>query len=298
MLQPIILITLGMTAIISILFFLALFPLRSNKILLSQNNNLDPAMAKLLKMFGGDAVALFPQSTVSSQVKSTKIEKLFQESNNPWKITKQEFFILRVILFGIGCLISFVIFGALITNGNVFLGIILSPLAPLILYNYPVTYYKSEADSRNMKFKSQLPEAIDYLILSLSGGGYSLPIAFEQATEYLQEGIIKDEFIQIISDLRTGKTMEASLESFAERAPTEGIKAFTKALINANKLSVSMTDILRARADASRKELENEIEKRVVTLPTRVTMVLSPACAIAICLVAIAPSVHMLSTMF
>lgn len=41
--------------------------------------------------------------------------------------------------------------------------------------------------------------------------------------------------------------MEMALNSFSERA-SDGIKSFVKALNNANKLSVSVVEILKARA--------------------------------------------------
>ena len=70
-----------------------------------------------------------------------------------------------------------------------------------------------------------------------------------------------------------------------------------KALNNANKLSVSVVEILRARAFASRKELETEIEKRVTGLPVKVMLVLSPASAASIIIIAISPSISAIMNM-
>jgi pilus assembly protein TadC len=131
----------------------------------------------------------------------------------------------------------------------------------------------------------------------LSGGGYSLPVAFEMSLDYLPTGVVKEEFTKIVSDLHTGQTMEMALNSFAERVPSEGIKSFVKALNNANKLSVSVVDILRARAFASRKDLETEIEKRVTGLPVKVMLILSPSSAAAIIIIAISPSISAIMNM-
>mgnify|MGYP000712204694 CR=1 FL=1 len=55
--------------------------------------------------------------------------------------------------------------------------------------------------------------------------------------------------------------------------------------------------ILKARAFASRKELETEIEKRVTGLPVKVMLVLSPASAAAIIIIAISPSISAIMNM-
>lgn len=287
----------AIVAIIVLLFVVVLTPMRTSTVTLSQGNALDPSMAKLLRMFGGDISALLSPNFVKKQARSSNLRKVFKESGNPWKITYQEFILLRIILGIVGIIIAGIVVSLAISINMAIIGFVGAPVIPVLLYNYPVTVYKDVATTRNIQFKAQLPEAIDYLIMAISGGGYSLPAAFEEATKYIQKGIIRDEFITIVNDLKTGKTMEITLENFGERAPTEGVKAFTKALINANRQSVPMVEILRARAKASRKDLEMEIEKRVSTLPTRVTLILSPVSAVSIAMVALAPSVYTISTM-
>lgn len=288
----VLLITMGFVLTIGLVSYLILSPGKTNKLALSNANNMDPSLKKLMKMFGGDISALIPSNYMKSQVRDKSLERLFRESANPWRITITEFIIVKFILLGIGLLISTAILGALTVSNGIQLGILLFPIFPLYLFNYPVAYYSSVAKDRENKFKAQLPEAIDYLTMALSGGGYSLPIAFEVSTKYIPDGIIKDEFTIIVNDLRAGKTIESSLQDFADRAPTDGIKAFAKALINANKLSVPMIDILRARAYASRKDLETEIEKRVSILPSKITLVFSPTTAISLLLSVATPAIY------
>ena len=111
----------------------------------------------------------------------------------------------------------------------------------------------------------------------------------------MPNNLIRKEFEQIVNELRSGVTMEQALLNFSDRAPTDGIKAFAKALNNANRLSVSMIDILKARSIESRRDLENEIDQRIATLDSRVTMVFSPVTAISLGIVVIAPTIWTLS---
>lgn len=266
----------------------------SSKIL-GTNTNLDPSVEKLMKMFGGDITSLAGTERLIQQAKKTKTEELFRKSGNPWKLQIIEFIVLQYVL---GCLGVFVglLFGALLSFiGLSQLGFLLIILLPILGFRYPSSTYHSIAKNKENQYKGQLPEAIDYLILALSGGGYSLPTAFEKVLDFMPNNLIRKEFEQIVNELRSGVTMEQALLNFSDRAPTDGIKAFAKALNNANRLSVSMIDILKARSIESRRDLENEIDQRIATLDSRVTMVFSPVTAVSLGIVVIAPTIWTLS---
>ena len=266
----------------------------SSKIL-GTNTNLDPSVEKLMKMFGGDITSLVGTERLIQQAKKTKTEELFRKSGNPWKLQIIEFIVLQYVL---GCLGVFVglLFGALLSFiGLSQLGFLLIILLPILGFRYPSSTYHSIAKNKENQYKGQLPEAIDYLILALSGGGYSLPTAFEKVLDFMPNNLIRKEFEQIVNELRSGVTMEQALLNFSDRAPTDGIKDFAKALNNANRLSVSMIDILKARSIESRRDLENEIDQRIATLDSRVTMVFSPVTAVSLGIVVIAPTIWTLS---
>lgn len=266
----------------------------SSKIL-GTNTSLDPSVEKLMKMFGGDITSLVGTERLIQQAKKTKTEELFRKSGNPWKLQIIEFIVLQYVL---GCLGVFVglLFGALLSFiGLSQLGFLLIILLPILGFRYPSSTYHSIAKNKENQYKGQLPEAIDYLILALSGGGYSLPTAFEKVLDFMPNNLIRKEFEQIVNELRSGVTMEQALLNFSDRAPTDGIKAFAKALNNANRLSVSMIDILKARSIESRRDLENEIDQRIATLDSRVTMVFSPVTAVSLGIVVIAPTIWTLS---
>lgn len=266
----------------------------SSKIL-GTNTNLDPSVEKIMKMFGGDITTLVGTERLIQQAKKTKIEELFRRSGNPWKLQIIEFIVLQYILGFLGLFVG-LIFGALLSFiGLSQLGFLLIVLLPILGFRYPSSNYRSIAKSKENQYKVQLPEAIDYLILALSGGGYSLPTAFEKVLDFMPNNLIRKEFEQIVNELRSGVTMEQALLNFSDRAPTDGIKAFAKALNNANRLSVSMIDILKARSVESRRDLENEIDQRIATLDSRVTMVFSPVTAVSLGIVVIAPTIWTLS---
>lgn len=290
----ILMITLGFIILIAGIIFLVISPVKTKSRIVA-SNNLDPTINKLLKMFGGDFSFLIPDKAMAQRVKYTGLQRLFTMSDNPWKITYVEFVLLQFILGFVGLLAGIVGMALMTYIGATAVGIIVLIALPFAGFNYPTSAYKVAAKDREMKFKAQLPEAIDYLVMALSGGGYSLPVAFAEVIKYLQPSIIKDEFTTIVNDLDSGYPMETALQRFADRAPTEGIKAFAKSLNMANKLSVSTVEILQARATESRRDLENEIDRRIVQLESKMVICFSMPTALALGIEILAPAVATLS---
>ena len=297
----IIILTIGIVAIFGFLFLLILSPKKTTNFKLSDDDELDSVLKKVVTLIGGDVLAFSENIRFKPKTRDDKLEELIHSCGNPWKVSLFEFQVIKLSLAVALGIVGAILGILLVVSDFAFWGI--SPIASIALfaylgYLYPNSYYEGVKKSRDLEFKKNFPEAIDYLLMILGGGGYTLPVAFEMTLEYLEEGAVKDEFTKIVSDLHTGQTMESALNNFASRVPSESIKAFSKALNNANKLSVSVVEILAARSDASRKELELEIEKRISTLDTKVMLVLSPTAMVSIMIVALAPSVQILLNAF
>lgn len=193
-------------------------------------------------------------------------------------------------------IIAFFIFSQISFLGlpPVVFGLLVATLIFFLMFIYVDNTHTAIADSREKEFLVELPEAIDYLVMAISGGGYTLSSAFAEVIHYMKPSVVKDEFILIVNDLKAGKTLAAALDSFAYRAPSESVNSFSKALSNANTLSVSTVDILRARSKASRLDLNNEINKKIIVLPNKVNMWLSPSALLSLMMVVGAPAIFKL----
>lgn len=283
-----------------ILLYILLFKVpSSDQGFVSAGSEMDQkGIQKLVKLFGSDLMTLVPNGMTKRQVNNDYIESIIRRSGNPWHVTPHEFFVIRITLAFVGALAGLA-FGLLVGNATektalmVPLGIV---LLALMGWMHPKSHYIKLTNEREMEFKKRLPEAIDLLVMALSGGGYTLANGIEEIIRYLEPSPVKEEFMRISQDVQSGVTMETALNGFAERVPTESIRAFVRALNNANKLSVSLVQILQARSEASRKELKVEAEKRIAFLPTKIMLVLSPASAIAVGTIAIAPSIFQIIT--
>ena len=279
--------------LVALYFLLFKVPSTENQFV-ATSKDLDPTLKKLVKALGPDILALAPKDYFKKKNLDREIDLLLRKSGNPWDVGPAEFFLIKFCLLAAGLLAGVllgIIVGALIWAP---IGVLLGILLPVIGYIAPNTIYEGEAKKRELHFKKALPESIDLLIMALSGGNFTLINGIEEIIPHMDPSPIKDEFIKITQDVDSGMSVSEGLANFAERVPTHGIKAFVKALINANELSVDMTTILKARAKESRKELRYESEKKIMALPTKVMGVLSPSSAICVLVLALAPSAYTL----
>ena len=285
-------------AIFVLLFVLLFKSPESKTYYMSATSDLDPNLKKMLRVFGPDVLGLIPKERIKKASKDEELELLLRRAGNPWNLTPSEFYLLKCVLLTIGALVGLLL-GAFVSFAlSPLIGVPMGVFLPILGWLYPNSTYEKIANKRDMEFKKKLPEAIDLLIMALSGGNFTLINGIEEIIPHMEESPIKDEFKTIIRDTESGMSVSEALENFAERVPTDGIKSFVRSLINANRLSVDMTTILEARAVESRKELRDEAEKRIAALPNKVMGVLSPASAISIMIIAIAPFAYLLMQFF
>lgn len=287
----------GILAIIIVLLFYSIFSskVQTTNIITQDNPNLNPQINKAVQLIGGDIYALIPESAKTKRRHNHNMQKLFVSSGNPWHISQIEFLLIQVLLALAGFVASFIAGLFLASYLSVWVLFVLIILIPALGWYYPVSVYKAKRNARLSAYKTDLPEAIDFLVIALSGGSTGLPSAIKVILQYLPEkSIMYNEFKQIINDLDSGKSISAALDDFAKRAPTESIQAFVKALNSAQRMSTPLDSILRARANSSRRDLEGEIDTKISQLSTKVMMIIGPVAYMSIMIIAMAPAATVL----
>lgn len=293
----ILLITIGIMVFFGILFVFFFKVPDSQNYYLPVSSNLDPNLQKLLKVFGPEILGIVPKNLKKKLTKNEELDLLIKKSGNPWNVTVEELLLLRLTLTVLGVILGF-IFGSLLGFlVHPLLGVTIGLLLPFVGWIYTTSEYKELAKKRDKAFLKDLPQAIDLLTMALSGGNYTLINGIKETLPHLKEDSpIKTEFETILLEVNAGSTLSQALENFAERVPTPGVQSFTRALINANKKSVDMTEILKHRAKESRKELRAEAETKISALPDKVMGILSPVALFSIGIMLIMPIVKFLMT--
>lgn len=275
------------SAVIMLIYILFSKNMNSNQFYLGNTKGLDPKVARLVNMVGGDLLAVIPKSVQRKALRDKKIEGLFRASGNPWGVTKLEFLAIRVtyaflllIVVGIMCVILRPPF------------ILTLPLILLVSYlgwAMPVSKYKSVAKARSTGFKRNLPELLDYLTMVMGDGTYTLPNAIKFVLPHLEPSVVKEEFEKVVDAIDAGSTTESALNELSGRVPSAALESFVKAVNNANKLNTPMDALMRTRAESLRQDLINEIEMVIQTLPTKTMVTVGPPAIFSLIVIFMTP---------
>jgi tight adherence protein C len=125
----------------------------------------------------------------------------------------------------------------------------------------------SKIKSRQEKIRTQLPDALDLLAVSVEAG-----LGFDGAVSKLTEsltGPLIDEFNLTLSEMRVGESRPEALRKLSDRAQVTELSAFTRALIQADTLGISLGRILRVQAADTRERRQAAAEERAMKAPIK-----------------------------
>src|SRR5919108_6402820 len=122
----------------------------------------------------------------------------------------------------------------------------------------PDYFVTLKARTRRERIKAALPDALDLLAVSVEAGlGFDGAIA--KITEHM-EGPLADEFSLTLGEMRIGESRQDALKKMAERTATPEVASFTRAIIQADQLGISLGRLLRVQAADSREKRQAAAE--------------------------------------
>ena len=131
----------------------------------------------------------------------------------------------------------------------------------------PGLVVSSRGRRRREEIRSQLPDALDLLAVSVEAG-----LAFDGAVAKLSEhmeGALADEFSHTLGEMRIGESRQDALKKLAERAATPEVASFTRSIIQADQLGISLGRILRVQAADTRLKRQAAAEERAMKAPIK-----------------------------
>ncbi len=132
----------------------------------------------------------------------------------------------------------------------------------------PRTVVRRRADERIARIDYDIPELIDLLVVTVEAG-LSLTAALELASGRLS-GPLGDELRIVIQEQRMGLPSLQALESMLTRCPTSAMRSFVRALVQGERLGVSIGQILRSLALEMRKRRRAAAEEKAQKAPIKI----------------------------
>jgi tight adherence protein C len=155
------------------------------------------------------------------------------------------------------------------------LGVAVGPLAGVVLvpvfaaagFFAPETFLTLKIKSRREQIRSELPDALDLLAVSVEAG-LGLDGAIAKLTEHMQ-GALVDEFALTLGEMRIGESRADALKKMAERVPAPELASFVRSVLQADQLGISLGRILRVQAADSRLRRQAAAEEKAMKAPIK-----------------------------
>jgi tight adherence protein C len=131
----------------------------------------------------------------------------------------------------------------------------------------PSFYVSTKGRRRQNAVSSDLPDALDLLAVSVEAGmGFDGAVA--KLTEHM-DGPLIDEFELTLGEMRIGESRSDALKKMSERVPAPEMSAFTRSIIQADQLGISLGRILRVQATDARLKRQAAAEERAMKAPIK-----------------------------
>src|SRR3569833_3124021 len=111
-------------------------------------------------------------------------------------------------------------------------GVLLVPVFAGVGFFAPETFLSMKIMSRRERIRSELPDALDLLAVSVEAG-LGLDGAIAKLTEHM-DGSLVEEFALTLSEMRIGEARQDALKKMAERVPAPELAAFVRSVLPAD----------------------------------------------------------------
>jgi tight adherence protein C len=121
--------------------------------------------------------------------------------------------------------------------------------------------------ARREAIRAELPDALDLLAVSVEAGlGFDGAVA--KLTEHM-DGALAEEFSLTLGEMRIGESRHDALKKLAERSGAPEVASFSRAIIQADQLGISLGRLLRVQATDARLKRQAAAEEKAMKSPIK-----------------------------
>jgi len=193
----------------------------------------------------------------------TQLQVQLRHAGSPFGLSVNEWIVWNMLIFILFSGLSILIVPYLPGTSTWLVALGLAGLGLAI----PHVYLKRLIDQRQLSIRKGLPDLLDLLTVSVEAG-----LGFDQAMGKVVEkttGPLADEFRLTLQEVQMGKSRREALRDLGLRTGVEGVINFTNALIQADKLGVSLGNVLRVQSDDIRRKRRQEAEEKAMKAPIK-----------------------------
>jgi len=132
----------------------------------------------------------------------------------------------------------------------------------------PPFVVRRKAEARMYQIDYDMPELIDLLVVTVEAG-LGLTASLDMAASRIT-GPLGEELRISLQEQRMGLTSLQALENMVNRCPTPAVRSFVRAMIQGERLGVSVGQILRSLALEMRKRRRAAAEEKAQKAPLKI----------------------------
>lgn len=147
------------------------------------------------------------------------------------------------------------------------LSVLLGFVFGTVCFLAPDTLITMRARARRERLRAELPDALDLLAVSVEAG-MSFDGGIAKLAEHMH-GPLVEEFAMTLGEMRIGESRQDALKKMAERTAVPEITTFTRSIIQADQLGISLGRILRVQAADTRLRRQAAAEEKAMKAPIK-----------------------------
>lgn len=222
---------------------------------------INPLTESLVKSLG----KFVPQSGINNE-KAENQRKLLRQAG--MTIMPTEYAAIKLIVI-IGTAVLFFLLGIMLnleTKFKIFMPLF-GAYAAFAILRFSLF---GKIRKRKEQMESQLPDVLDMLSVNVEAG-----LGFEQAMLHIIEhfqGPLIDEFTIAYREMTMGRSRRDALMMLGERCDIEDLKSFTGSVVQANKLGISLKNVLHTQAASIRDNRRAKIEEKAHKMSIKILL--------------------------
>jgi tight adherence protein C len=172
-----------------------------------------------------------------------KTEKLLADSGYYLGVTADEYLALRAVSFVV-CAFLGGMLGTWFGAPELFtvVGALLGPLLVSLQFS-------GERERRFKEVSRGLPGEIDMTAMCMNAGmDFPGAVRLIVSQRTAEDDVLRDEFVRILAELELGHTRQVALRSFEARVPTEAVREFVGAVVQAEEKGTPLAEVLKIQA--------------------------------------------------
>jgi len=188
------------------------------------------------------------------------------------------------------------LFGFLLLSARPSGPLVLLVLAVVLLaYFVPDLLLYSRGIERQAAITLALPDTLDQMMIAVEAG-----LGFEAAMSRAGtngKGPLAEELVRTLQDMRVGLSRRDAYLALSERTSVPDLRAFVRAVVQADAYGISISTVLRTQAKEMRLKRRQRAEEKALQIPVKVLFPLMLCILPTLFIAVLGPTVvHVIST--